>query len=107
MCGALILLMLCLLSSCSYGLLGASGCGKTTLLRCVLGRLPIQSGHIRILGKPPGAKGHNVPGKGVGYMPQVSWYHFKLMCSISHFLGRSFGTKADNERDDVLFWNYF
>jgi len=56
----------------SYGLLGASGCGKTTLLRCVLGRLRIQSGKILILGKPPGAKGHNVPGNGVGYMPQVS-----------------------------------
>ena len=41
-------------------------------LRCVLGRLPIQSGHILILGKPPGTRGHSVPGKGVGYMPQVS-----------------------------------
>jgi len=56
----------------SYGLLGASGCGKTTLLRCALGRLPFQSGHIEILGKPPGTKGHIVPGKGVGYVPQVS-----------------------------------
>ena len=59
-------------SHCSYGLLGASGSGKTTLLRCVLGRIPIQSGQILILGKPPGARGHSVPGKGVGFMPQVS-----------------------------------
>ena len=51
-----------------YGLLGASGCGKTTLLRCMLGRLSIQSGHITILGK---SSGPNIPGNNVGYMPQV------------------------------------
>ena len=56
----------------SYSLLGPSGCGKTTLLRCVLGRLPIQSGHIFMLGKLLGNRGHIVPGKVVGYMPQVS-----------------------------------
>ncbi|XP_065915505.1 ABC transporter G family member 20-like isoform X2 [Dysidea avara] len=60
----------CAIVISSYGLLGPSGCGKTTLLRCVLGRLPIQSGCILILGKPPGTRGHIVPGKGVGYMPQ-------------------------------------
>ena len=63
----------------SYGLLGASGCGKTTLLRCALGRLPFQSGKILILGKPPGAKGHSVPGKGVGYMPQVGQSLFQVL----------------------------
>jgi len=98
--------ILCLYFPCRYGLLGASGCGKTTLLRCVLGRLPIQSGHILILGKPPGTRGHNIPGKGVGYMPQVSWYHYKLMCSINDITGRSSGIKAHYEGVDVLFWNY-
>ena len=94
-----------LLSPCSYGLLGASGCGKTTLLRCVLGRLPIQSGHILILGKPPGTRGHSVPGKGVGYMPQVSFYHFKSTCFINDITGRGIGIKTHHEGDDVLFWN--
>lgn len=55
----------------SYGLLGSSGCGKTTLLRCILGRLKIEGGTITTLGKPPGTYGHPVPGRAVGYMPQV------------------------------------
>lgn len=54
-----------------YGLLGPSGCGKTTLLRCILGRLNLNSGRVTVLGKPPGSRGHHVPGRDVGYMPQV------------------------------------
>lgn len=57
---------------CSYGLLGPSGCGKTTLLKCIVGTLKISRGHITVLGKPPAFPGHEVPGKMVGYMPQVN-----------------------------------
>ena len=57
---------------CRYGLLGPSGCGKTTLLRSVIGRLKIDSGNLVVLGDKPGARGHQVPGKMVGYMPQVT-----------------------------------
>lgn len=64
--------MLCLILCCSYGLLGPSGCGKTTLLKCIVGTLKISRGQITVLGKPPAFPGHNVPGKMVGYMPQVS-----------------------------------
>ena len=59
------------LSSCSYGLLGSSGCGKTTLLRCILGQFSLEDGSIKVLGKHPGSAGHQVPGRDVGYMPQV------------------------------------
>lgn len=55
----------------SYGLLGPSGCGKTTLLKCIVGTLKISHGHITVLGKPPAFPGHEVPGRMVGYMPQV------------------------------------
>ncbi len=44
--------------------------GKTTLLRCVLGRLKPQSGMIRVFGREPGSPFSPVPGPGVGYMPQ-------------------------------------
>ncbi|KAI5703765.1 hypothetical protein M8J75_015855 [Diaphorina citri] len=53
-----------------YGLLGASGCGKTTLLKCLLGLLPIDQGEIWILGGKPNTKNSGVPGFQVGYMPQ-------------------------------------
>lgn len=43
---------------CRYGLLGASGCGKTTLLSCIVGRRKLNSGQIHVLGGKPGTKGN-------------------------------------------------
>jgi len=60
-----------------YGLLGASGCGKTTLLSCLVGRRHLNSGDIWVLGGTPGTKDSGIPGRRVGYMPQV-----RIICML-------------------------
>ncbi|OXA62804.1 ABC transporter G family member 23 [Folsomia candida] len=52
-----------------YGLLGASGCGKTTLLYCILGQKKLDSGHISVMGRDP-AKCMGDIVSSIGYMPQ-------------------------------------
>ena len=44
--------------------------GKTTLLKCILGRIKPNGGRIRLFGRAPGSRHCPVPGRGVGYMPQ-------------------------------------
>ena len=45
--------------------LGPNGVGKSTLLKAILGLLPLAQGSIRLLGRPPGQANHQV-----GYLPQ-------------------------------------
>lgn len=45
--------------------LGPNGVGKSTLLKAILGLIPITQGSIRLLGQPPGHANHHV-----GYLPQ-------------------------------------
>ncbi|CAG2181688.1 unnamed protein product, partial [Oppiella nova] len=53
-----------------FALLGPNGTGKTTLIRTILGRLRYKSGSIRVFGVKSGSDYSDIPGPGVGYMPQ-------------------------------------
>jgi zinc/manganese transport system ATP-binding protein len=46
-------------------ILGPNGVGKSTLLKAVLGLIPLASGTVRLFGRPPGQANHEI-----GYLPQ-------------------------------------
>lgn len=52
-------------------LMGRNGVGKTTLLKCIMGLLPVRSGRLVFDGHDIGkAPAHRRAGMGIGYVPQ-------------------------------------
>lgn len=85
------------------GVIGPNGTGKTTLLRVLLGQVPLASGRVRVLGKAPG-RGNPA----IGYVPQrrslaselaVRGYDLVLLGLIGHKWG--FGPASAAERRAV------
>jgi zinc/manganese transport system ATP-binding protein len=82
------------------GVIGPNGTGKTTLLRVLLGQVPVASGRVRVLGRQPG-RGNPA----IGYVPQrrtlasdlaVRGYDLVLLGLIGHKWG--FGPSSLAER---------
>ena len=67
--------------------MGASGCGKTTVLSSIVGLKKLDEGTISVFGGIPGESSYGIPGSRVGYMPQVSLLQNILLFSISIFRG--------------------
>lgn len=85
--------------------MGASGCGKTTLLSCIVGRRRLNAGEIWVLGGRPGSRGSGVPGPRIGYMPQelALYGEFTLRETLIYFGWIAGMTTAQvDERIDFL-----
>ncbi len=58
----------CIPNECLVGVIGPNGGGKTTLLKLILGLLPLQHGQIEVFGRPVGHLGDRKTW--IGYVPQ-------------------------------------
>ncbi|CAL8136360.1 unnamed protein product [Orchesella dallaii] len=80
-----------------YALLGSSGCGKTTLLSCILGMSRVNEGSIFVYGENARINNIGIPGRNVGFMPQqISLYpEFTIQESFNYFA--SLGGSTNNQ----------
>jgi ABC-type multidrug transport system ATPase subunit len=71
-----------------YSLVGSSGCGKTTLINCIIGHLTIDAGQIKVFGDSPAS----LKPSRFGYMPQETALveNFKIK-EMLWFFGMIFG----------------
>lgn len=91
-----------------FGLLGPSSCGKTTLLRCLVGLLEPSEGSIRLFGHESRSKQCQVPGKNIGYMPQdLGLYEDFTIRQILIMFGRYMNMDPDLVKSRIEFMSSF
>ncbi|MBR6021656.1 MAG: ABC transporter ATP-binding protein, partial [Kiritimatiellae bacterium] len=69
--------------------LGANGCGKTTLLRLMLGVEKPEAGDIRLGGREASGMGRRERARWVGWVPQAETVPFELTVEEYALLGRA------------------
>ena len=82
--------------------MGPNGTGKTTLLRAILGRLQLDSGSIEVFGQQPGSRSSDIPGPGVGYMPQeLALFDDFTVEEILKYFGTLFHLNAKQMKESI------
>ncbi|OXA58013.1 ABC transporter G family member 23, partial [Folsomia candida] len=83
-----------------YSLLGASGCGKTTLLSIIIGMRRLDKGEVKVFGIEPGKSGANT----IGYMPQdIALYEIFRIREILSYFGQIYGMAKSEIRSRTKF----
>ncbi len=84
-------------------LIGPNGCGKTTLIKTILGLVIPQQGHVEFDGKD--IQGEESYRRQIGYMPQIGRYPDNM--NIDQVMNMVLAVrKEDKIKDDLLFYSF-
>jgi urea transport system ATP-binding protein len=84
-------------------IMGRNGVGKTTLLKCLMGLLPVTGGEILLDGKPIQAqRAHNRAELGIGYVPQGRDIFPLLSVEENLRIGLHIGEKRRGARTNTI-----